>query len=214
MILRATYPPDRARELLEQELSKPEYQEAAAPWWLLLKWWFEESFFSSAGGNVDWVKVLSTLLVVIVVLAIVTYLVRANWARRITAAKVTENDDTVAQLSDAQVLANFNQAVAAQDYHQQVVWGFRCLSRTISDPDDPRSLAGLTAFEVAEKAGLLGFAEPQAAMRSADIFTRALYGHKAVTAQDAAQVVHVLTAAQQVRATKSTAKATLAGERT
>lgn len=176
---------ETARRWLEEELSKPQYQERPAGWFQRLQAWINdviERLFSlgeGAGGfGVSGGLVVGLLIAAaaIAILILILGPLRNSRTRRRSAA-VFDNDDREAVDIRAAAVA----AAEREDWTQAVVERFRALVRSVEERGLVSVVPGMTAAEFAQAVGLRLPAHHADLNRCADIFDGVRYGHDIAT---------------------------------
>lgn len=180
---------DEARNLLQRELSQPEYNRPGG-WISRLLGWLDErlnDLLSVVPGS-GWLSVLVVILVVAIVIVAIVFAAR----HRLRETSLSRNfggtvlDDEL--LTAAQYRDRARGAAAAEDWDSCLLDFFRALTasageRTLLDDAPTR-----TAHEVADQLAL-AFADRADSLRSsADAFDRVRYGQIACTQPDAERV--------------------------
>lgn len=195
--------PEIAQQLLREELAKPQYADAAPGWLERLTRWFSTRLDLSADGTINWVTILSAVLVIGVIVAIIVLLIRAPWRRKVRHQTTDVFDLEAPTLSLADIRQKVSQAQASGDHSGQVIWGFRAIAYLTAGSADHHALDGLTALEVARKGAQDGLAPAADYQFAAEVFTRTLYGGHRSTAEDARRVQSVLDIVTAARPTEA-----------
>lgn len=148
--------PDRpeARRLLEEELSKAEYQQAKPTWWDQLLGSFGDWLNSLQIGNAQGPPAFGLLvaLIVIVALLIIAFLVfglpRINRRSKVTGSLFGEDDARTA----AQMRSAAETAAARSDWATAIAEMFRSIARGLAERTILSTSPGTTAQDFAARA--------------------------------------------------------------
>jgi Domain of unknown function (DUF4129) len=178
--------PDQARDWLEQELKRADYQEA----WLgsVLRWIVDHvRALLDGAGNLAGVSPVITVLVALVVVALLAWVLPR--VRRESAADASDG----AVLEDLTITSRTYRDRAAQAfadgrYDDAVLDGFRAIAKDMSDRTLLDDAPGRTAHEVS-----LALAPPfpdhaDRLAQAANMFDAVRYGHRSATAEQAGEV--------------------------
>lgn len=176
---------ETARRWLEEELSKPQYQERPAGWFQRLQAWINdviERLFSlgeGAGGfGVSGGLVVGLLIAgaAIAILVLILGPLRSSRTRRKSASVFDDDDREAVDIRAAAVAA-----ADRQDWTQAVVERFRALVRSVEERGLISVVPGMTAAEFAQAVGLRLEAHYEDLYRCSDIFDGVRYGHNTAT---------------------------------
>jgi len=145
-----------ARRLLEEELAKPEYQQAKPSWWDeliadFLEWLGRMFSFGTPSGPPS--SGLLVVLLVVVALLVISFLVfglpRINRRSRVTGALFGEDDARTA--ADMRTAAE--RAASRSDYVTAIAEMFRSIARGLAERTVLTTSPGTTAHDFASRAG-------------------------------------------------------------
>lgn len=146
-----------ARDLIVQELSKPEYQAAKPTWWDLMSkalWdWLTSLKFDVSGIPGGWFSLaIGTVLVVAIVVLIAQYGVPRLQAKSNDALTLFSESDL--RTSD-ELLESAKQAALRKDWNLAIEDAFRSIARSLLERVLVNSTPGTTAVGFANNASLI-----------------------------------------------------------
>jgi len=181
--------PAEARDWLEQELNRSDYQ---SPWLDSLIQWVVDQLRSLLEGAAR-LAGLSPVFTVLVALAVIALLV---WVlpRVRRESRVTRSDG--AALEDLTITAGTYRDRAAQAvrdgrYDEAVLDGFRAIVKDMSDRTLLDDAPGSTAHEASLALAPCFPEHAERLVRAADLFDAVRYGHRRAGADQAGQVQHL-----------------------
>lgn len=181
--------PDQARDWLEQELHRADYQE---PWLGAVVRWIVDHVRAllDDAGNLAGVSPVITVLVALVVVALLAWVLPRVRRESVTSASngAVLEDLTITPRTYRDRAA---QAFADGRYDDAVLDGFRAIAKDMSDRTLLDDAPGRTAHEVS-----LALAPPfpdhaDRLAQAANMFDAVRYGHRSATAEQAGEVQHL-----------------------